>query len=271
MLSCLFLDDTLVDLIFFFQARGGSISFVKGDISLDVDANNSRDKKTMLLVYVNGSHEYVIFDPRKSEKLVITRNTQKKIQAEESGECVICVITLSTSSPLLLRSLLATVSQMIYVIKELDISIVTCLMSCLSEAVTRKHIICNLGKMDIFSHFLSTLKHPVETLKPSVCCFSTNRLCFYLRRASKTGVKERGFRCSIYPFRQILGDNIQWIVSCSSASHEAMLRFLVITAREETSGKRLRQAPMYCHIIQYLPVTKWHCRRKSTDADTTGD
>nr|CAB3462586.1 unnamed protein product [Digitaria exilis] len=67
------------------KARGGSISFVKGDISLDVDANNSRDKKTMLLVYVNGSHEYVIFDPRKSEKLVITRNTQKKIQAEESA------------------------------------------------------------------------------------------------------------------------------------------------------------------------------------------
>lgn len=65
------------------KARGGSISFVKGDISLDANANNSRDRETVSLVYVNGSHEYAIFDPRKSEELVISRNADKKIQADE--------------------------------------------------------------------------------------------------------------------------------------------------------------------------------------------
>jgi len=49
---------------------------VKGDVS-------SKDKETMLLVYVNGSHEYVIFDPRKREELVVSRNIDRKVQAEE--------------------------------------------------------------------------------------------------------------------------------------------------------------------------------------------
>lgn len=80
----------------------------------------------------------------------------------------------------------------------------------------------------------------MQTLKPLVCRFSTDRLRFYLWRASKTGFKERGFRCSIYPFRQALGDHIQWVVSCSSASHEIVFRFLVIVAREEVSCKRVR-------------------------------
>ncbi|EES16340.1 hypothetical protein BDA96_08G180000 [Sorghum bicolor] len=66
------------------KASGGSISFVKGDVSLDANADSSRDKEAMLLVYVNGSHEYAIFDPRKSE-VVVSKNTHKKIQAEESA------------------------------------------------------------------------------------------------------------------------------------------------------------------------------------------
>lgn len=81
-----------------FQARGGSISFVKGDISLDANANDSRDGETLSLVYVNGSHEYAIFDPRKSEELVISRNMDKKIQADEPGECVIWVAIFLTFS-----------------------------------------------------------------------------------------------------------------------------------------------------------------------------
>ncbi|WVZ91196.1 hypothetical protein U9M48_037400 [Paspalum notatum var. saurae] len=64
------------------KARGGSVSFVKGDLSLDADAS-SRDSEAMFLVYVNCSHEYVIFDPRKSEELGVSKNTHKKIQAEE--------------------------------------------------------------------------------------------------------------------------------------------------------------------------------------------
>ncbi|KAL6622616.1 hypothetical protein ACP70R_032495 [Stipagrostis hirtigluma subsp. patula] len=64
------------------KARGGSISFVKGGLSLD-DTDGSRDGEALLLVYVNGSHEYVIFDPRKKDELAIRRNKIKKVQAEE--------------------------------------------------------------------------------------------------------------------------------------------------------------------------------------------
>lgn len=74
---------------------------------MDANANNSRDRDTVSLVYVNGSHEYAIFDPRKSEELVISRNADKKIQADEPGECVIWVVIFLTSS---IQSLLATVS-----------------------------------------------------------------------------------------------------------------------------------------------------------------
>lgn len=65
------------------KASGGSISFVKGDVPLDANADSSRDKEPMLLVYVNGSHEYAIFDPRESEEVVVSKNKHKKIQAEE--------------------------------------------------------------------------------------------------------------------------------------------------------------------------------------------
>ncbi|TVU49134.1 hypothetical protein EJB05_00428 [Eragrostis curvula] len=67
------------------KARGGSISFVKGGISLDANANDSGDGETMSLVYVNSSHEYVIFDPRKNEELVSSKHKEKRIQAEESA------------------------------------------------------------------------------------------------------------------------------------------------------------------------------------------
>lgn len=38
------------------QAQGGSISFLEGD-----------DKSQLRLAYVNGSHEYVVFDPNSDE------------------------------------------------------------------------------------------------------------------------------------------------------------------------------------------------------------
>lgn len=69
--------------------------------------------------------------------------------------------------------------------------------------------------------------------------FSTNRLRFYLRRASKTGAKERGYRCSIRPFGQALGNHIQRVVSCSPASHKTMLCILVIAAGETACCKRV--------------------------------
>ncbi|KAL6847087.1 hypothetical protein ACP4OV_022940 [Aristida adscensionis] len=64
------------------KARSGSIAFVKGGLSLD-DTNGSRDGEAPLLVYVNGSHEYAIFDPRNKEELVISKNKDRKIRAEE--------------------------------------------------------------------------------------------------------------------------------------------------------------------------------------------
>jgi Uma2 family endonuclease len=45
-----------------------------------------------LLVYVNGSHEYVIFDPRNNEVSQISKHTQKNIQADEPGELVVRLV-----------------------------------------------------------------------------------------------------------------------------------------------------------------------------------
>ncbi|GJM95185.1 hypothetical protein PR202_ga11893 [Eleusine coracana subsp. coracana] len=45
------------------KTRGGSIAFVKG-ISLAANANDLRDEETLSLVYINSSHEYVVFDPQ---------------------------------------------------------------------------------------------------------------------------------------------------------------------------------------------------------------
>ncbi|KQJ85864.1 WD repeat-containing protein 75 [Brachypodium distachyon] len=60
------------------KAKGGSLAFVKDDISLD-----ARGEDASLLVYVNGSHEYFIFDPRKNEESQLSKSAQKNIQADE--------------------------------------------------------------------------------------------------------------------------------------------------------------------------------------------
>ncbi|KAM0845807.1 hypothetical protein ACQ4PT_056112 [Festuca glaucescens] len=65
------------------KAKGGSIAFVKDDSSMDAHTNATRGEEASLLVYVNGSHEYVIFDPRNNEESQISKHTQKNIQADE--------------------------------------------------------------------------------------------------------------------------------------------------------------------------------------------
>ncbi|GJN35466.1 hypothetical protein PR202_gb24246 [Eleusine coracana subsp. coracana] len=45
------------------STKGGSIAFVKG-ISLAANANDLKDEETLSLVYINSSHEYVVFDPQ---------------------------------------------------------------------------------------------------------------------------------------------------------------------------------------------------------------
>ena len=85
-----------------------------------------------------------------------------------------------------------------------------------------------------------------------LCRCSTDRLCFYLRRASKTGVEERGFGCSIYPIRETLGNHIHRIISCASASHEIMLCFLCIIAGEETGRKRVRSSEVLPQCIMVM-------------------
>ena len=141
----------------FFQASGGSISFVKGDVSLDANADSSRDKEAVLLVYVNGSHEYVIFDPRKSEEVVVSKNTHKKIQAEEPGEyCMVCCIVLEC-----IILLLATVSQIVFCGKQAKHSsnaASVCQLCCAFQKLFAGFFFfgfVSCAKM-IFSHFLST-------------------------------------------------------------------------------------------------------------------
>ncbi|VAI27360.1 unnamed protein product [Triticum turgidum subsp. durum] len=65
------------------KAKGGSIAFVKNDLSLDANTDVTRDGEASLLVYLNGLHEYVIFDPRNNEEQQISQNTRKNIQADE--------------------------------------------------------------------------------------------------------------------------------------------------------------------------------------------
>lgn len=233
----------------FFQASGGSISFVKGDVPLDANADSSRDKEPMLLVYVNGSHEYAIFDPRESEEVVISKNKHKKIQAEEPGEyCRFVALFLnalflyftgyiftSPAQPLLL----APVSQMVFCGKQTKYS---------SNAVITmpaSYMLCSLCFQMLFAGFFylylvqKWLSYFFYFVKALYLFFSTNRLRFYLRRAYKTGAKERSFRCSIRPFGQALGNHIQRVVSCSPASHKTMLCILVIAAGETACCKRV--------------------------------
>lgn len=67
------------------KARGGSVAFLKGDSSLDTNRKDMIDGEASSLVYVNGSHEYVIFDPRSNEELHIGKSAHKSIQTEEPG------------------------------------------------------------------------------------------------------------------------------------------------------------------------------------------
>lgn len=207
---------------------------------MDANADSSRDKEGMLLVYVNGSHEYVIFDPRNSEEVVVSKNTHKKFQAEEHGEYyMVCFIVL--------ECVIFIVFHWLHIRLFCTIP-VTC--NCYRFVLNKQNIVGMLYQYvsllyAVFSRSCPCEKNDVspisfqlyKVVEPLVCCFSTNRLRFYLWRASKTGVKERVRRCSIHPFRQALGDHIQWIVSCPSTSHKTMLRILVIIVGEETCWK----------------------------------
>ncbi|KAG8049218.1 hypothetical protein GUJ93_ZPchr0009g2095 [Zizania palustris] len=64
------------------KAKGGSIAFLKGDSSLVENTKDMIGGEASLLVYVNGSHEYVVFDPR-NEELHIGKNAHKNVQTEE--------------------------------------------------------------------------------------------------------------------------------------------------------------------------------------------
>jgi Uma2 family endonuclease len=68
---------------------------VKGDLSLDDDTSAPRDEEVSFLVYVNSSHEYVIFDPRNSEESQVSKRTQKDVQDNEPGEFVVCLLLIA--------------------------------------------------------------------------------------------------------------------------------------------------------------------------------
>jgi hypothetical protein len=50
---------------------------VKGGISVDANVSDLRDEEILSLVYVNSSHEYVVFDPHKNEELVSSKHKAK--------------------------------------------------------------------------------------------------------------------------------------------------------------------------------------------------
>jgi hypothetical protein len=67
---------------------------VKGGISVDANVSDLRDEEILSLVYVNSSHEYVVFDPHKNEELVSSKHKARRIQAEESGEFFFCYLVI---------------------------------------------------------------------------------------------------------------------------------------------------------------------------------
>jgi NET1-associated nuclear protein 1 (U3 small nucleolar RNA-associated protein 17) len=71
--------------LLFFQAKGGSIAFLKDDSSMDAATKARRGEEASLLVYINGFHEFIIFDPRNNEELQISKRIQKSIQTDEPG------------------------------------------------------------------------------------------------------------------------------------------------------------------------------------------
>jgi hypothetical protein len=154
---------------------------VKGGISVDANANDSRHGETPSLVYVNSSHEYVVFDPHKNEELVSSKHKGRKIQAEESGGFIVlsCYIFLSFK--------LLHILHLSY--RSLPAG------NCLGNSLRGVKNCC------IFI-LLLLLQNICEKTHALFCFFSsTNRLHFYLWRASKTGVGESGFRYPIYPVR----------------------------------------------------------------------
>lgn len=91
---------------------------MKGDSSLDANRKDRIDGEASSLVYVNGSHEYVIFDPRSNEELHIGKSAHKNIQTEEPGElwfaafilisfCILVFFIVLTCSSLRLYLLVA--------------------------------------------------------------------------------------------------------------------------------------------------------------------
>ncbi|KAK8961373.1 Guanine nucleotide-binding protein subunit beta-like protein B [Platanthera guangdongensis] len=64
------------------KAKGGGIAFLPSDLSLEPSENGT----DYLLVYINGDHDYVIFDPLGSGEIQGTRNNHpSQVSREESG------------------------------------------------------------------------------------------------------------------------------------------------------------------------------------------
>lgn len=72
-------------LICWFQAKGGSLAFLPANPSFD-EIKAMDGEKPSLLVYVNGDHEYIIFDPHNMDNRIGKSSRTSQIALEEAGK-----------------------------------------------------------------------------------------------------------------------------------------------------------------------------------------
>ena len=77
------------------QAKGGRIAFIKGDqSSLELEVLDGNPLQT-LLTYINGDHEYVLFDPYGKEVRELSIISRDDLSLEETGETASSILGLN--------------------------------------------------------------------------------------------------------------------------------------------------------------------------------
>lgn len=74
------------------QAQGGGLAFLNSDQLSNQQNILDRNRPQALLVYINGDHEYVIFDPYNIEakELSLTR-PGSRVAPDETGRVSFCI------------------------------------------------------------------------------------------------------------------------------------------------------------------------------------
>lgn len=93
----------LIPFLFLGQAKGGGLSFLQGNPSFLEENISDGNAPKELLVYVNGDHEYVLFDPYSNEANEVSMARRKGlVELEETGG-----VSFTRTSIVLVKSMLS--------------------------------------------------------------------------------------------------------------------------------------------------------------------